>query len=64
MKYLDTSAFVKHFRNKEEGSAAIRELMHDTRDGKDQLMSSFLVVGETVSVFDMSEIAIAHTLVL
>ena len=52
MKYLDTSAFVKHYRNKEEGSAAIHDLMQNTRDGKEQLISSFLVVGETVSVFD------------
>ena len=47
MKYLDTSAFVKHYRNKEEGSVIIHKLINDVRDGKEQIMSSFFVVGET-----------------
>ncbi|MBI2559462.1 type II toxin-antitoxin system VapC family toxin [Candidatus Woesearchaeota archaeon] len=52
MKYLDTSAFVKHYRNNEEGSAIVHKLIEDMEDGKEEVISSFLVVGETVSVFD------------
>jgi len=52
MKYLDTSAFVKHYRKDEEGSDKINKLIDDARDGKEQLISSFFVVGETISVFD------------
>lgn len=52
MKYLDTSAFVKHYRKEEEGSDKIKKLIDDARNGKEQLMSSFFVVGETISVFD------------
>lgn len=52
MKYLDTSAFVKHYRKEEEGSNKINKIIDDVRDGKEQLMSSFFVVGETISVFD------------
>lgn len=52
MNYLDTSAFVKYYRKEEEGSAKIIKLINDARDGKEQLMSSFFVLGETISVFD------------
>ena len=52
MKYLDTSAFVKQYRDKEEGSGIVQQLINDARDGKEQIMSSFLMVGETISVFD------------
>ena len=52
MKYLDTSAFVKHYRSNEDGSGIINKLLDDARDGKEQLISSFIVIGETVSVFD------------
>ena len=52
MKYLDTSAFVKYYRKQEDGSDKIKELIDNAREGKDQLISSFFLVGETVSVFD------------
>jgi predicted nucleic acid-binding protein len=52
MKYLDTSAFVKNYRNEEKGSTVIHELLNDSREGKEQLMTSFLALGETISVFD------------
>ena len=52
MKYLDTSAFVKHYRAKEEGSDIINRLFDDAKAGKEQLISSFIVMGEIVSVFD------------
>ena len=52
MKYLDTSAFVKNYRNEEKGSGLIDKLLKDARNGKEEIMSSFFLVGETVSVFD------------
>ena len=52
MKYLDTSAFVKHRRAKEEGSGIINNLVDDAKAGKEQLVSSFIVIGEIISVFD------------
>ena len=52
MKYLDTSAFVKHYRAKEEGSGIINNLVDDAKAGKEQLVSSFIVIGEIISVFD------------
>lgn len=52
MKYLDTSAFVKHYRAKEEGSGIINKLVDDAKAGKEQLVSSFIAVGEIISVFD------------
>lgn len=52
MKYLDTSAFVKHYRKEERGSDIINKLVDDAKEKNGQLISSFVVVGETVSVFD------------
>ena len=52
MKYLDTSAFVKHYRAEEEGSWIINRLVDDAKAGKEQLVSSFIVIGEIISVFD------------
>ena len=52
MKYSDTSAFVKHYRKEEEGSDKISKLMNNAKEGNEQLISSFLIVGEIVSVFD------------
>lgn len=52
MKYLDTSAFVKHYRAKEEGSGLINKLVDDAKAGEEQLVSSFIVIGEIISVFD------------
>ncbi len=52
MKYLDTSAFVKHYRAKENGSEIMNRLVDDAKAGKEQLVSSFIVIGEVISVFD------------
>ena len=52
MKYLDTSGFVKFYRKHEEGSPQIHQLIQNATDGKETLISSFVMVGETVSVFD------------
>ena len=52
MNYLDTSAFVKHYRAKEKGSGIINKLVDDAKAGKEQLVSSFIVIGEVISVFD------------
>ena len=52
MNYLDTSAFVKHYRAKEEGSDIINKLVDDAKAGNEQLVSSFIVIGEIISVFD------------
>ena len=52
MKYLDTSAFVKHYRAEEKGSGIINKLVDDAKAGKNQLVSSFIVIGEIISVFD------------
>ena len=52
MNYLDTSAFVKNYRNEEKGSIVVQKLINDAKAGKEQIVSSFFVVGETVSVLD------------
>ena len=52
MNSLDTSAFVKHYRAKEEGSDIINKLVDDAKAGNEQLVSSFIVIGEIISVFD------------
>lgn len=52
MKYLDNSAFVKHYRAEEEGSGTMNKLVDDAKAGKEQLVSSFIVIGEVISVFD------------
>jgi uncharacterized protein len=52
LKYLDTSAFVKYYRAKEKGSDAIRRIIEDSEAGKGQLISSFILIGEVISVFD------------
>jgi len=52
MKYIDTSAFVKHYRKEELGSDIINKLMDDSKEKNGQLISSFIVVGEIISVFD------------
>ena len=52
MNYLDTSAFVKYYREEEEGSNKVNELIENAKAGNEQLISSFFIVGEVVSVFD------------
>ena len=52
MNYLDTSAFVKLFRTKEEGSGIVNKLVEEAKAGKELLVSSFIMIGEVISVFD------------
>ena len=54
MKYIDTSAFVKYYSGEgsEKGADFIRELIDRTKSGEEKLISSILLIGETVSVFD------------
>ena len=54
MKYLDTSSFVKYYRYEadEIGANEITELIDNAKNGKATLISSFLLIGECVSVFD------------
>ena len=51
MKYLDTSSFVKYYRY-EKGADEINKLINNSRKGNIVLISSFLLIGECVSVFD------------
>ena len=54
MNYIDTSSFVKYYRfeSDEKGADKIIELIEDAKKGKVALISSFLLVGECISVFD------------
>ena len=54
MNYLDTSSFVKYYRyeSDEKGANEIIRLIDDAKRGKVMLISSFLLIGECVSVFD------------
>jgi len=54
MNYIDTSSFVKYYRYEadEKGANKIIELIDNAKKGKAALISSFLLVGECVSVFD------------
>ncbi|WP_456474260.1 type II toxin-antitoxin system VapC family toxin [Candidatus Pyrohabitans sp.] len=54
MKYIDTSAFVKYYGNPEfeRGIEEVEVLFGRAREGEDVLVSSILMVGETISVFD------------
>jgi len=54
MRYIDTSAFVKYYseESSERGSDRIKDLINRAREGKDVLISSVLLIAETVSVFD------------
>ena len=54
MKYLDTSSFVKYYRygEDEKGANEIAKLIDSAKNGKATLISSFLLIGECVSVFD------------
>ncbi len=64
MKYVDTSAFVKCYGNdkNEKGIKAVSELIEAARRGEEVLLSNFLLVGESVSVFDkwVRKKAISH----
>jgi len=52
MKYIDTSAFVKYYYEKEKGFDKVSKLIEEAKNGKESLISSFFILGETISVFD------------
>lgn len=52
MKYIDTSAFVKYYLEKEKGFEKISKLIDKAKSGKENLTSSFFVIGGAISVFD------------
>ncbi len=54
MKYIDTSALVKYYGSEEheKGFAEIKKLVDEAKAGNEQLISSYFIVGEAVSVFD------------
>ena len=54
MNYLDTSSFVKYYRyeSDEKGANEIIKLIDNAKKFEVTLISSFLLVGECVSVFD------------
>lgn len=54
MKYIDTSAFVKYYSSEstEKGAEQIKKLVDNAKTGEGTLLSSVLLIGETVSVFD------------
>lgn len=54
MKYIDTSAFVKYYSAEpaEKGAEQIKKLMDNAKKGEEALLSSVLLIGEAVSVFD------------
>ncbi len=54
MKYIDTSAFIKGYSTEaaEKGSRNIKDLISQAKRGEETLISSILLIGESVSVFD------------
>lgn len=54
MKYIDTSAFVKNYSQEleEKGAEKISAEIRKAKQGKEILLSSIILIGETVSVFD------------
>ncbi len=54
MKYLDTSAFVKYYSSidVEKGSEYIFDLIESAKSGDENLLTSIITLGETLSVFD------------
>lgn len=54
MRYIDTSAFVKYFGDPEveKGSEEISNIISQAKRRDVILISSFLMIGEAVSVFD------------
>jgi len=54
MKYIDTSAFVKYYSEEstEKGSDRIKELIDKAKGGEEILITSIMLIGESVSVFD------------
>jgi len=54
MKYIDTSAFVKHFGDPEmeKGAEKVSDIISQAQRAGLILFSSFLMIGEAISVFD------------
>ena len=54
MDYIDTPCFVKYYRYEadEEGADEIIKIVEDAKLGRASLIASFLLIGESVSVFD------------
>ncbi len=54
MKYIDTSAFVKHYGKSEieKGRDKVTELISKAKNGEEVLISSVFMLGEAISVFD------------
>lgn len=54
MKYIDTSAFVKYFGDPEveRGGEKVGNIISQAKRGDFILISSFLMIGEAISVFD------------
>ena len=61
MRYLDTSAFIKYYSNEEseKGADKIKSIIddakksdEDNKESKEILISSILLIGESISVFD------------
>lgn len=54
MKYIDTSAFVKYYTEEysEKGSDEIKALINSAKAGNERLLTSVMLIGEAVSVFD------------
>ncbi len=54
MRYIDSSAFVKYYCDEgaEKGAQKVVDLLEDVKSGKEQLISSIILIGEVVSAFD------------
>lgn len=54
MKYLDSSAFVKYYSQEyhEKGYTKIKELVNNAKDKKEIILSSIILIPETISAFD------------
>jgi len=54
MNYIDTSCFVKYYRygTDEKCSEEISSIIDNAKESRGTLISSFLLIGECVSVFD------------
>lgn len=54
MNYIDTSAFVKYYSKEEyeKGFAKVKKVIEEAKAGNEILISSYFIVGESVSAFD------------
>ena len=55
MRYIDTSAFVNYYSDEksESGSTKIVRLIDDAKTGKEKLLSSFFMIGEVLTIWQM-----------